>query len=278
MNDTYWYDNKLPDGVTYDRSKNQYVLSASYGSKNRMFDFDALPEKTTTVDASAVQSSYFSIWGDNRDNTIIASRSGGYIHTGTGCDKVYFGEGEDKLGWSNFYEGEITVYGYKKGQDRIELDYGDSVSRYEIKGNDLILWNEGQYRSSKLTLKNTKLTDVTIVDWHGNEVTNWQQSANIVSESRNLVGDADSASLYFDDDASYVDADSMKLEAVSRNHDSLASQKEFADLVLSSGDVDFRNSGMLTAGSAAAEGSSRLGNTETLGIDNGKSDDLLGKK
>ena len=74
-----------------------------------------------------------------------------------------------------------------------------------------------------------------------------EQSANIVSESRNLVGDADSASLYFDDDASYVDADSMKLEAVSRNY-AMSSQKCVEEPTFYSEMTDAYTKGMVEDG------------------------------
>ncbi len=244
LNDTYWYDKKLPAGVSYNSNKKQYVLSAAFGKDNRIFDIEVMPELTASVDASAVERPYgFSIYGDKRDNTIRASRGGGTIQTGRGRDTVYFGEGKDKLSWDNAYEADITVYGYKKGQDTIELGYGDSVTRYEVKGNDLILWSEERYHSSKLTLKNTKMSDVTIADWRGNPLTNWQQTSNFLDGSKETID-----SLYFDDAASYVDVDSMKLESVSPSQDSLTARRAAEDLAELSGEMSAGGSGMLLAG------------------------------
>ncbi len=178
--DTYWYDKKLPNGISYNSAQKQYVLSSSFGNNNSMAALATLPSLSTALDASAVQRPYgFNIWGDNRDNTIIASAGGGLISTGSGKDTVYFGKGKDILSWDNFYEGEITLHGYKKGEDSIKLGYEDKVSRYEMQGNDLVMWNDSTYRSSKLTIKNTKLSDVTILDYSGNEVSISQKSAKL---------------------------------------------------------------------------------------------------
>ena len=179
--DTYWYDKKLPNGISYNSAQKQYVLSSSFGNNNSMAALATLPSLSTALDASAVQRPYgFNIWGDNRDNTIIASAGGGLISTGSGKDTVYFGKGKDILSWDNFYEGEITLHGYKKGEDSIKLGYEDKVSRYEMQGNDLVMWNEDTYSSSKLTIKNAKLSDVTILDYSGNEVSISQKSAKLV--------------------------------------------------------------------------------------------------
>ncbi|SEH26846.1 Hemolysin-type calcium-binding repeat-containing protein [Selenomonas sp. KH1T6] len=268
--DTYWYDGKLPEGIYYDSNEGQYVVSASFGNENDMFDFHSLPTTTATVDASAVNRPYgFSIWGDERDNTIIASSGGGYIHTGSGSDTVYFGEGEDNLYFDNFYEGEITVYGYQKGQDNIKLGYKDSVSRYEINGNDLVLWNEDQYSSLKLTLKNTMVSDVTILDSDGNEVTNWQETAEVISKSDNLSADKRDTSLYFDDSAAYVDSDSMKLEAVSQNATSLPGQ----DMAILSSE---ETSGIGTM--PLATGASPMEETAKISACADKSDNPLNRK
>ncbi len=316
--DTYWYDGKLPDGVTYDSAKNQYILSSFFGNRNYLVDMASLPDLTASLDATAVNSSHFSIYGDERDNTIIASRGGGYIQTGSGCDTVYFGDGRDSLGWGHFYGAEITVYGYKKGQDAIELGYGDTVTRYEINGNDLVMWNEGSYWKSKLTLKDTQLSDVTVLDSYGKEVTAWQQNAALLETSTSACAvtteetlangneslavveekkeclvtlkeagisedmgsvSADTTSLYLDDDKTYVDHDSMLMESVSQNQADLAAQKLAQDMVAYSNEMNSDAAGTLLAGNAVTtQGLAPVGENGPLYAGSVKKDDFLSSK
>ncbi|SEH26841.1 hypothetical protein [Selenomonas sp. KH1T6] len=316
--DTYWYDGKLPDGVTYDSAKNQYILSSFFGNRNYLVDMASLPDLTASLDATAVNSSHFSIYGDERDNTIIASRGGGYIQTGSGCDTVYFGDGRDSLGWGHFYGAEITVYGYKKGQDAIELGYGDTVTRYEINGNDLVMWNEGSYWKSKLTLKDTQLSDVTVLDSYGKEVTAWQQNAALLETSTSACAvtteetlangneslavaeekkeclvtlkeagisedmgsvSADTTSLYLDDDKTYVDHDSMLMESVSQNQADLAAQKLAQDMVAYSNEMNSDAAGTLLAGNVVTtQGLAPVGENGPLYAGSVKKDDFLSSK
>ncbi|SEH27595.1 calcium-binding protein [Selenomonas sp. KH1T6] len=281
VSDTYWYDGKLPDGISYNSSKKQYVLSASFGDTHTLFDFEALPELTASVDASAIKNmgGVFSIYGDDRDNCIIASDCEGYITTGRGHDTVYMGNGKDKLCWDSGATDEITVYGYKGGQDSIRLGYSDSVNSYEVSGNDLILWNVDRSCSSKLILKDTRLSDVTILDSYGNELADWQYSANIASEYKNIIGDSEGSFLYFDDELSdYVDADSVKLESISQNHDTLTVQREAEDLLILSGDTGSCADMMTVVGNASTTAKGFLDENIGTSSKNSHKDELLNGK
>ncbi|SFH97772.1 Ca2+-binding protein, RTX toxin-related [Selenomonas ruminantium] len=153
VKDTYWYDKKLPAGVTCNNATNTFILTNAYPSSS--FNMSAYPTIAKNVDARAVVATYgFILSGDDRDNILYASNSGSSIFTGRGKDTIYFGKGKDTLYWYS-YDDDKVVYNYTKGQDKI---YFTGSYTYYTSGNDLVL----KTTNSTLTLKNTKITDVTI--------------------------------------------------------------------------------------------------------------------
>ena len=172
-----------------------------------------------------------------------------------------------------------TYVNYDSQTEKFLKDYCGII--LEIKGDDLILWNEDRYSSSKLTLKDTKASDVTILDSSGNPVTSWQQTATL---SKSVVSDcvaesAGSTSLYFDDDTSYVDSDSMMLDAVTQSQESLTEQKLAQDMVALSSETNLGTDKGLLAGNAVTPTEiSSLGETATVSTSTSMNDDLLKNK
>ncbi len=153
IKDTYWYDKKLPVGVTCNNATNTFFLTNAYSAYS--FKLSTYPTIAKNVDARKVMAPYgFTLSGDDRNNILYASNSGSSIFTGRGKDTIYFGKGKDTLYWYSYNDDKV-VYNYTKGQDKIHFT---GSYTYYTKGNDLVL----KTTNSTLTLKNTKITDVTI--------------------------------------------------------------------------------------------------------------------
>ncbi len=185
--DTYWYDKKLPAGVTYNKVNSSFVINKGYSTLK--FDISTYPTIAKNIDARNSSGIYgwgMTLYGDERDNIIYASNHGDSIHTGRGNDTVYFGDGQDTLYWND--SGNKVIYNYKE-QDRIQS--WNNYTAY-TSGRDVVL----KSGNSTLTLKNTKMSDVTISHFFYNyPVSNGKSSMSYINDVMGITGKAQSSSL-----------------------------------------------------------------------------------
>ena len=305
---TYKVAGNIPDGdgVSYNADGTEVILG-----ENTSFDYSFFigdyGNDVRTGNATAYKGDYYNLFGSNYDEVLIAGSGNVNLCGGLGNDTLYGGAGKNDFLWDDRY-GDDIVYNYTKGQDRIDLSDG-RIDSYTVSGNDVILksgtatltvkdakpadiavyvidlgelnlddlnlWNENQYHSSELALKKAELSDVTILDDSGNKVTNWQESATLSEK----VASAESASLYFDDEASYVDSDSRRLEAVSQSQAAVASSNYVQDMGALYEENAYASTGTLFAGNVTAvPGVSPIEETAAFSTSNAKSDDSLNHK
>ncbi len=164
--------------------------------KINLADFDS---KIVNVNAS-VLSSEVVILGNAANNLIRGGKSIDTIYGGAGADTVYGGEGSDVIfggsGNDKLFgdSGDDTIYGgigndtvslgagadiyvysgdndvisdYKAGEDKIILE-GVSITGASISSSDVVFTTT----TGKLTIKNGKGKNITIIDADGNETTN----------------------------------------------------------------------------------------------------------
>ena len=177
----------LSAGLTYNSLNSSFVINKDYPTLR--FDMREYPTIAKNIDARNSSGIYgwgMTLYGDDRDNIIYASNHGDSIHTGRGNDTVYLGDGQDTLYWND--SGDKVVYNYKT-QDRIQS--WNNYTAY-TSGRDVVL----KSRNSTLTLKNTKMSDVTISHFFYNyPVSNGKSSMSYINDVMDITGKAQSSSL-----------------------------------------------------------------------------------
>ena len=193
--DTYWYDKKTPNGISY--SGDTVVLSDDLEGNFHLdyYDFEGAPQN---IDASKLNGD-FDIFGDERDNVIISGGKdfSGYVCGRGGNDTLYGGNGEDIFDIylyydenntysANHYGGSNIIYNYEKGKDKIWMQGYKKIDSYSISGNDIIL----KSAKTTVTVKGiNKPEDLTVMNGSSQVDSYWYngQLPDGMSYSNNTV-------------------------------------------------------------------------------------------
>ena len=127
--------------------------------------------KAVNIDARNIdtrnRNTSFTIYGDDKNNIIVASKGVSYIYAGKGNDEIYFNDGQDYLYYYNG-DGNEVVYNCANN-DRIYASYDANIKSVTLNGNDVIL-NVGRRDSTTatntITLKNAKDTYIQTYNWY----------------------------------------------------------------------------------------------------------------
>ncbi|MBR1397035.1 MAG: hypothetical protein IJ563_05835, partial [Selenomonadaceae bacterium] len=166
--------------LTYNKGMNQITVPSGYGNELKSSDYNS---KVTKIDASG-RTAAIIIEGNKKGNTIYGGSGKDSLNGGLGNDKLYGGAGDDTLeggkgtdkltggdGSNVFYysngDGKDTILDYKAGQDKIQLGSNTTIKKVKMSGKNAIF----TIGSGKITVKNVKGKNITVVDSNNNETT-----------------------------------------------------------------------------------------------------------
>ena len=151
----------MPSGVTADKNKVTLTLSNKFKAQNIYLENYA---KTFTKINASKANEGLEIVGNDSGNSIKGGKGADTISGGTGNDTVSLGGGNDVYIYSG---GNDLIQDYTAGQDKIKLS-GASITSASLSSSNVVLTtNKG-----KLTVKNGKNKNITVIDSNGNETTN----------------------------------------------------------------------------------------------------------
>ena len=83
------------------------VLTSSMSSPFKLDEYNkTATTKAVNIDARNLTKS-FTIYGNDKNNIIVASKGGSYIYAGKGNDEIYFNDGNDRL---EYYNGDLYEF------------------------------------------------------------------------------------------------------------------------------------------------------------------------
>ncbi len=139
------------------------ILTANTKFTGNKIDLADYASTVTKVNAAALTSGV-SIIGSSANNSLKGGKGADTISGGTGNDTVSLGAGADVYIYSG---GNDLIQDYTAGADKIKLS-GASITGASLSSSNVVLTtNKG-----KLTVKNGKNKNITVIDSNDNETTN----------------------------------------------------------------------------------------------------------
>ena len=151
------------DGFIYNTDGTILTVPISY-TDDYVKDYK---DTVITVDASKLKR-YISLWGNDQDNTLIASSKGSFLWGMDGNDTLKGGSGTDTFRY-NTYEGHDTIINYQSGKDIISLgnDSYQQLLSAVVTGSDVTI----AIGYGALTIKNGKGKKIKIINDSGESCT-----------------------------------------------------------------------------------------------------------
>ena len=154
--ETFTYGKVLPDGVSYNGSKNKLTISADADlSDGNEFRVEEYSNNLKDINGTKYDGE-LALIGDDKANELKIGSGGGTLAGGNGNDKLYAGAGADVIVYSG---GSDVVYNFDAENDKVELD-GATVSSARINGNDIVY----MIGNGSLTLKNASSYGIMSID------------------------------------------------------------------------------------------------------------------